>query len=171
MNLEELSSKLPLITGWIDQTLAKHAANAQPVADFGFIRLPYFFPANLLARTKVVTLVRVPVPPLTAMGLPGFSAFENGNYSGITYKDTYFLQVPQAANESKHFHELVHVVQWAHLGAERFLLTYATGLAANGYEKNPIEVMAFELQDYFERRGQPVDVETVVRNTLNERNP
>jgi hypothetical protein len=171
MNVEKLSSKLPLITGWIDEMLAKHAADAQLVTDFRFARLPLYFSAHLLACTKVVTLGRVPVPPLTAMGLPEFAAFENGNYRGITYKDTYFLQILQAANESTHFHELVHVVQWAHLGVERFLLAYAAGLAANGYEKNPMEVMASALQAYFERKGQPVDVETVVRNTLREQNP
>jgi hypothetical protein len=171
MNLEKLSSKLPLITGWIDQTLAEHAALAQTVADFDFVRLPHFFSANLLARTKVVAVARVPVPPLTAMGLPEFSAFEKGDYAGIAFKDTYFLQIAQATNESTHFHELVHVLQWADLGVERFLLAYAAGLEANGYRNSPLEAMAWELQDYFDRSGQPGDVEGLVRNKLNELYP
>jgi len=168
MNLAKFLSRLPLITNWMNRTLADNAAHARPVADFGFVRLPLFFSADLLANTKVIVVARVPAPPFTAIGLPEFSAFGNGDYSGITFKDTYFLQTSQASNESVHFHELVHVVQWAHLGVERFLSAYAAGLEENGYRNNPMEAMAYELQDYFDRIGQPHDVETSIRSQLNQ---
>jgi hypothetical protein len=171
VNLENLLPKLPLITGWIDATLTAHAGAARPVADFGFKRLPNFYSPELLARTKVVAVARVPVPPLTAIGLPEFAAFEQGDYAGITFKDTYFMQASQVANESIHFHELVHVVQWAHLGVERFLLAYAAGLAANGYRNSPLETMAYDLQDYFDRNGQPGDGSAIIRRKLNELYP
>ena len=171
MNLEKLLPKLPLITDWIDKTLSAHAGQARPVADLGFKRLPNFYSSDFLTRTKVVAVARVPVPPLTAIGLPEFAAFEQGDYAGITFKDTYFLQTSQLANESIHFHELVHVVQWAHLGVERFLLAYAAGLAADGYRNSPLEAMAYALQDYFDRNGQPCDVAAIIRSKLNELYP
>jgi hypothetical protein len=168
MNIEALSSKLPLIVGWIDKTLGEHAAQARSVADFGFSRLPHFYSVDLLARTKVVVVAKVPTPPLSAMGLQEFAAFENADYGGITFKDTYFLQDSQAANESIHFHELVHIVQWAHLGVERFLLAYAVGLMTKGYRESPLEEMAYGLQAYFDHNGQAGSVENVVRTKLDE---
>ena len=167
-DLARLLSRLPLITGWMNRTLAENAAHARPVADFNFARFPLFFSADRLANTKVVVLNRVPVPPLSAIEPPEFSAFGNGDYSGITFKDTYFLQTSQATNESVHFHELVHAVQWAHLGAEHFLSAYAAGLAEHGYWNNPMEAMAYELQDHFDRLRPPQDVETFIRSQLDQ---
>jgi len=171
MNIELLLPKLPLISSWIDNTLATNAGSARPVADFGFKRLPSFYSSDLLARAKVVTVARVPTPPLTALGLPEFAAFEQGDYAGITFKDTYFVKSTEAANESLHFHELVHVVQWAHMGIEKFLLQYAAGLATSGYRNSPLEAMAYGLQEYFDHNGQPGDVEQAVRSKLNELYP
>jgi len=167
MNPESLISKLPLIKDWIDNKLIEHAKMARPVSTYGFKRLPLFYSANFLANAKVVEVDRVPVPRLSELGLTEFADFERGDYTGITFKDTYFVKVDQIGRESLHFHELVHVIQWAHLGIERFLMAYAGGLAANGYRNSPLEVMAYELQAHFDQNGQPGDVEAVVRNKLN----
>jgi len=43
------------------------------------------------------------------------------------------------ANESVHFHELDHVIQWQVLGTKNFLLLYASGLNANGSMSSPLE--------------------------------
>ena len=171
MNVENLLAKLPQVTRWIDETLAVHAGNARPVASFGFKRLPNFYSLDLLRRARVVTIARVPIPPLTALGLPEFAGFEQGDYAGITFKDTYFLQAPRVGTESIHFHELVHVVQWKCLGVDRFILAYAAGLAANGYKNNPLEVMAYDLQAYFDQNGRPVDIEAAIRIKLDELYP
>ncbi len=171
MNLENLQSKTPLIVRWINQTLAAHAHNARSVADYGFKRLPDFYSPDLLRQTKVIVLPRVPVPPLGNLGLPEFAAFEQGKFAGITFKDTYFIQASQAANESIHFHELVHVVQWTHLGVEPFLLAYAAGLATNGYQDSPLEVMAYDLQGCFDRNDKPYEVEPVIRDKLDKLYP
>lgn len=168
MNPENLRTKLPVIMGWIEATMAAHAKNARPVAAYGFLRLPEFYPPELLARTKVVAVASVPVPPLSALGLSEFADFERGDYDGITFKDTYFIRTSQGTNESLHFHELVHAVQWAHLGVEQFLLAYAAGVAACGYRNSPLEVMAFDLQNYFERKERPVDVVAVIRSELDK---
>ena len=168
MNVQQLLPKLPLIVRWIDDTLAMHATRARPVTDFGFKRLPQYYPADLLRRAKVVALPAVPAPPLTALGLPEFADFERGNYSGITFKDTYFVDENRATDESLHFHELVHVIQWQRLGVEKFLLAYAAGLISHGYRNSPLEAMAYDLQARFDRNGPPFDVVASVVGKLSE---
>jgi hypothetical protein len=91
----------------------------------------------LLARAKVVLVDRVPMPPLSSIVLGRFADFENMDASGITYLDTYFVRQPEAGRESLHFQELVHVIQWQVLGAERFLALYADGLEKHGYRDSP----------------------------------
>ena len=167
MNPRELLEKLPLVRSWIDRTLAVHSNRAQPVASYRFNRLGGFYSSEFLTTAKVVEVERVPVPPLSALGLTGFGEFEGGNYAGITFLDTYFIQSGEALRESLHFHELVHVVQWQHLGAERFVMAYALGyLQGGGYRANPLEIMAYDLQDYFEKGGQLINVEATVRQQL-----
>jgi hypothetical protein len=160
---------LPQATDWITATLAAHAAQVRSVASFGFRRLPQYYPAELLQSTKVVALPgKLPVPPLRSWGLdiPAFADFENMNAAGITYLDTYFVQESQANDESLHFHELVHVLQWAHLGPERFLMTYALGLARLGYRDSLLETMAYDLQAEFEQEKLPFQVEPLVLQQL-----
>lgn len=57
--------------------------------------------------------------------------------------------------------------RWQHLDVERFLMAYALGyLQGGGYRANPLEVMAYDLQDFFEKGGQPINVEAAVRQQL-----
>ena len=102
------------------------------MASFRFRRLPRYFSPELLNTASVVITHPLPVPPLTAMGLTEFAAFERQPMGGITYLDTYFLLPGGANDESLHFHELVHVIQWRVLGLENFLSLYAAGLAERG---------------------------------------
>ncbi len=62
---------------------------------------------------------------------------------GITFGDMYFVRA-DANSESLHVHELVHVVQWATLGVDQFLLTYAVGILEHGYRESPLEVIAYD---------------------------
>lgn len=169
VNPQALLEKLPLVRAWIDRTLTAHNNRARSVASYHFPRLAAFYSNEFLIAAKVVEIEHVPVPPLSSFGLTGFEEFEGGNYAGITFRDTYFVQSGEALRESLHFHELVHVVQWQHLGAERFVTAYALGYLQGGdYRSNPLEVMAYNLQDYFESGGQPGDVEAAVRRQLDE---
>lgn len=86
--------------------------------------------------------------------------------SGITFKDTYFLHPDAAADESVHFHELVHVVQWQSLGPKAFLLSYAAGLLEHGYLDCPLERMAYDHQIRFDAVHRGYDVEAEVRAAL-----
>ena len=155
MNLELLPKKLPEVESWVERTVAAYAAQAQPVASFGFARLGDYYPASLLQAAKVVVVPTVPVPPLAELGLPGFEDFEQLDAAGITYLDTYFVCADRQRDESLHFHELVHVNQWIHLGPRNFILAYALGhKVGGGYRTNPFEVTAYDLQARFEA-GEP----------------
>jgi len=163
MDLERYREKLPMVSHWIEQTLQQHASAARTVTSFGFVRLPSYYSGELLASTKVVTVDDIPVPPLRALGLPEFSDFESQLMDGITYLDTYFLRRGIERNESIHFHELVHVVQWQAVGPESFLLAYADGLARHTYRNCPLEAMAYAHQENFDRELNPYGVEPLVK--------
>ena len=154
---------LPTILDWIHGTLEAHADRKKSVASFGFPRLPRYFSEHLLFTTNVVITDRLPVPPLSAWGLPEFASFERQPMTAITYLDTYFLSPRAATDESVHCHELIHVVQWQVLGPKDFLLLYAAGLAERGYRKSPIEVMACGHQRRFDVDWPSYSAEAEVR--------
>ena len=158
--------KLPLILGWIGHTLQRHGPQAKLVAACHFPRLPLYFSNDLLNTTKMIVVDQVPVPPLSALGLGGFGDFEKGNYDGITYKDTFFVNLPNSMNESLAFHELIHVIQWGYIGAEKFLIAYAMCLIEYGYYDSPLEVMARTHQARFDRDTTAYEVEKEVRYEL-----
>src|SRR5688572_33497497 len=69
MTEQEFRTVYPLIADWIQKTLVEHATAAQPVASLGFSRLPYYYEEKILVSTKAVFVSKVPVPPLSAMGV------------------------------------------------------------------------------------------------------
>lgn len=166
MTEQEFRVAYPLIAGWIQKTLAEHAPAAQSVASLGFSRLSQYFNPALLASSKVVVVAQVPMPPLARMGLDRFRDFEQMDAGGITYLDTYFVRADHAQVESLHFHELVHVIQWRLLGPEKFLMRYADGLERFGYRNSPLEVMAYDFQERFEREKTPFSVEVACEKLL-----
>jgi hypothetical protein len=152
---EEFQAAYPKVQAWIQETLASHEREAQPIASMHFARLPLYFDHALLETAKFIPIDRVPTPPLTAMGLDRFAAFERGDFHGITYLDRYFIKWAVLTEEALHFHELIHVIQWRLLGPERFLVAYANGLDEFGYENNPLEKTAYDAEASF-RRSSPV---------------
>jgi hypothetical protein len=154
---------LSVILSWIQQTLDAHAGERRAVSSFKFPRLLHYFSKSLLDTAGVVPADRLPVPPLSALGLREFADFETQPISGITYKDTYFVHRATVADESLHFHELVHVIQWQVLGPKDFLLLYAAGLAQHGYRNCPLEAMAYAHQRRFDADQPPYSVEAQVR--------
>lgn len=169
MNLKHLQQKLPEVRAWIDRTLAAHAAQARPVASIGFPRLGSYYSAALLASARVIPVAHVPAPPLASMGLIGFDGFEQLDSIGITFLSSFFVRQGLESDESLHFHELVHVAQWQHLGPERFIMAYAIGhLRCGGYRTNPLEVMAYVLQASFDHHAPGFDVAKVVRTELDQ---
>jgi hypothetical protein len=158
---------LPQVRAWIDQLLETHSASARRVSTLGFNRLASSYPADLLERARVVSVERTPFPPVSQFGLPEFAQYQAGQFQGITFKDTVFV-VRGREFESLHFHELVHVVQWSRLGADKFLLSYGLGLLQFGYEQSPLEQMAYSLQQLFERGSVPNDLVRIIENGADE---
>jgi hypothetical protein len=149
--IQRLQAALPLASEWIDDYLERHAWASRPVISLGLKRLANSYPEHLLRNARVATVARLEFPPVERFGLPEFAALQQQSFGGITFKNTYFVRKKEVASESLHFHELVHVVQWARLGVERFLLVYGVGLVFFGYEKSPLERMAYDLQFEFEK--------------------
>lgn len=69
MTPEEFQSAYPLVISWARQTLAAHENSSKKMVSFGFSRLPLYFSQEMLKSTKVVVIEKVPVPPLSAIGL------------------------------------------------------------------------------------------------------
>ena len=151
------------LLNWIQQTLDAHAHERRAVSSFTFLRLPQYFSAELLSGSSVVPTDRPPVPPLSKLGLSEFVGFEKQPMSGITYFDTYFVERGAVGDESLHFHELVHIIQWQVLGPKDFLLLYAAGLAEFEYRDCPLEAMAYDHQRRFDAGIPPYSVEAEVR--------
>jgi len=135
---EEFHTAYPKLQAWIQKTLEFYENNAKPVASMHFVRLPLYFDPSLLETAKFVAIDRLPMPPLSAMGLRRFAVFEQGNFNGVTYLDMYFIKQAVVTEEAIHFHELIHVIQWRLLGPEDFLAAYANGLDEFGYENSPL---------------------------------
>jgi hypothetical protein len=166
MTPEEFKAIFPLVHTWIRETLASHSNAAKPVSSQGFVRLPRYFSAKLLASTKFITIDKIPMPPLSKMGLTRFAQFESGDFDGVTYLDTFFLKRGRATDERLYFHELIHIVQWSLLGPERFLATYADGLEKYGYRDSPLEVMAYNAEATFVQSPNIFNAEELVANEL-----
>jgi hypothetical protein len=165
MTPEEFAKYTPLLIGWIESALQEAAPLARPVNECGFSRLSSYYSKETLRSTKVAVVDRLPLPPLTQMGLSGFQGFERGDYGGITYLDTFFVRRSDRT-ESLYFHELVHVIQWRLLGPEKFLAAYAAGLEQFGYFNSPLEAMAYQAQATFESSSVPFDAEKLVFDKL-----
>lgn len=161
MNINTLLGAVPAVNSWIDAYIARHAASRIRLSDAQFPRLPNYFSPQLLGNAYYVLVAKIESPPLRDFGLGELSFFEGGNYGGMTYKDTYFAT---NRNESLHFHELIHIIQWDELGAEKFLLTYGVGLVQHGYRHSPLEEIAYSLQAQFDARVPIENLEAVVRS-------
>jgi hypothetical protein len=163
---EEFRIAYPKVQAWIQKTLAAYEKEAQPIASMHFARLPLYFDFDLLETVKFILIDQVPMPPLSAMGLDRFAAFEQGNFNGVTYLDRYFIKRTVVIEEALHFHELIHVIQWRLLGPEGFLWAYANGLDEFGYGNSPLEKMAYDAEASFKRSSAIFDAEKFVAEQL-----
>lgn len=160
--IEKMRVALPALRSWVDRLLVDYANRVEPVSSPDFCRLPDHFSPEILQRARVVTVSTVPFPPLSQWGLSEFSALEAMPVAGITFDDTFFVR-QDCRTESLYFHELVHVVQWDELGADHFLMAYGVGLLQCGYAHSPLERMAYDLQQAFERHRAMPELERTIR--------
>lgn len=169
MNLPpEILEKLPAVKDWISQTLGRYRKQAKPAAAYGFPNLPKYFSKEILEGANVVETEKLPILPVSEFGLsgqPNLTGFEKGDYSAVTLMDTYFILPQAVASEATHCHELIHILQWKYLGAEKFIMLYALGLLAQGYRESPLEKMAYQYQEMF-LKGLPYEAEAAVSSEL-----
>lgn len=159
--IHRFGAALPEIRQWIDRLLDEYKDRGRTVGDLGFTRLAGCFSQKLLDRAKVVAVERVPFPPLDRFGLPELAGMQNAALAGITFKDTFFL-LKGPPSENVCFHELVHVVQWARLGVDNFLVAYGIGLLRFGYYACPLEQIAYALERDFKHGTLPVNLERFI---------
>ncbi len=146
---ERFQQALPHLCEWVDQLLHDTEKDARPVNSLECDRLGTCFSEELLSSSRVVITPELPFPPVKQLGFPELAFMEEMPAAGITFRNTFFV-APQCVTESLCFHEMIHVLQWDHLGVQRFLLAYATGLIQYGYEASPLEQMACSLQQKFD---------------------
>jgi hypothetical protein len=155
----KLAAKIDDVRDWIEDTIAQYRSQATPVADLNLPKLSRYLPAWLLQKARTVHLTDLmPLLPQNEDDLQEvWGDGEAITYEAITYGDTIFLK-EGFQSEVLYFHELVHVIQWDRLGTDNFLLAYLTGLLECGYRENPLEKIAFFLQESFRHGKLPADV-------------
>ena len=154
------------VLNWIEAVLDSNRGYARPVAEFGFRRLPTYYPKGVLCASKVIVADECPSVPLNQFGLRDDDLPPPCDTGGFTLRDFYFVTHSSVDDESTHFHELVHVVQWQLLGDECFFHLYATGLLTAGYRSSPLERIAYDLQSRFDSNDTDFDVVTEIRQGL-----
>ena len=164
MDRNTLVAAIPSVNLWIDNYIDQHKSSRVCLANAGFSRLPSYFAQQILESAYYVLVPKIEAPPLAEFGL-GELSFEGENYSGITFKDTFFVT---SKNESLHFHEMIHIIQWDELGPENFLLAYGVGLVKYGYRDSPLEEIAYSMQARFNAGKYIEDIEPTVRSHCRE---
>lgn len=113
-----------------------------------------FFPANLVDEVRVVH-GQAPepsfYPQLRSLGFRDAPSF--ADLAGITFLDV--VVHTETLTRSVLFHELVHAVQYRHLGVAGFAELYVRGFVTGGsYEEIPLEKQAYELEGRFAQGGE-----------------
>jgi hypothetical protein len=154
-----------LVAAWV-----RHAATSgserRRASEFGHGALLDYYSAARLDSTWVVVTPTLPTPMLPTFGLEHLRAFVQGSYAAITLLDTFFVRPERVADPGLFAHELVHVVQWEHLGLRGFIETYGAGLIASGYAGCSLERQAYAHEERFESGGARYDIEAAVRDEL-----
>ncbi len=156
-------SKLPpamiaQLTGAVEDYILssrkKYMGNAVPLAAEQFAAMQPFFPAEALTLCRILVLhgQRIQDPAFYGMArlmgirnLPSFA-----DTAAVTFVDV--IVSHEEFTDGLLFHELVHVVQYAKLGAKEFSSRYLNGFLKGGsYEEIPLEKNAYELESRFSK--------------------
>ena len=136
MPLPKLSAKqVSQLTDWVAIYIADQRSHflgrAKPIPSDQLIILRAFFPEDILRAAKVAR-GRASEPrfycKLRDMGISNAPPFSD--MAGITFEDVIVHVEP--LETSLLFHELVHAVQYKHLGLDRFAERYVRGFLTSG---------------------------------------
>ena len=150
---------------WIDCINIYYADERQSCSKF-IESFSGFFPSSALEQSYFVVTENIPKPELASLRDNGLDAFLDMQLNGITYKNTYYILPSKAQDLSLHFHELVHVLQWKHLGPKNFIARYMKEIKEFGYLDSPLEKMAFSLDRHYSRGGVVLDINHYVSQHL-----
>lgn len=145
------------IDKWIDQINIEYKEQRICCSKFSN-EFKGFYPLEFLCKSYFVIVDTIPKPNFPELRQMGLGDFIDMEVQGITYKSTYYV-LPQLASDLRlHFHELVHVAQWGHLGAISFLERYINEIQTSGYNEAPLEKMAYAFDSHFMDGGEEIDV-------------
>ncbi|MCH2210029.1 MAG: hypothetical protein MK110_01915 [Fuerstiella sp.] len=162
----EITERYHDLLCWIDSVLDSSLRFARPVSEFTMQRLPGYYSEGFLSASRAIICKQCPAVPLTEFGLRDDALPSPSDAAGFTLRDVYFVTHESVDDESTHFHELIHVVQWHILGDECFFHLYASGLLSAGYRLSPLEEIAYDLQSRFDSDDAEFDVIMEVRRRL-----
>ena len=160
-------------SAWAGKMHAELYPKGDSLSDPTIRALTPFFGAETLGRIRRVFLEEIPNPPfyslLAERGIPVRIDFTE--MAAITFLDTVVIskngaELAEPAFTSLLFLEAVHVVQYEHLGLDRFMHDYVAGWAANSFDyfAIPLERHAYELQVRFDDHpSRPFSVHDEVR--------
>lgn len=137
------------VAAYIAEQREKFQNKAEPIAPAYKDLLQPFFPSDVLSKVRVVQ-GRASEPAfysqLRLFGIRNAPAFSQ--MAGITFQDVIVHVEPLTGTLV--FHELVHAVQYKHLGLAGFADRYVRGsLSGGSYEEIPLEKQAYELEAKF----------------------
>jgi hypothetical protein len=153
------------VAAYIAEQRAAFHGKARAIGSEHRVVLGPFFPADVLDSVRVVR-GRASEPAfysqLRAMGIRNAPPFSD--MAGITFQDV--VVHIEALTLRLLFHELVHAVQYKHLGLKGFANAYVSGFLNGGsYEEIPLEKQAYELEGRFAtNQGAIFSVEEDVRD-------
>jgi hypothetical protein len=145
----QIGQLVSLIAGYIAEQQKAFQPKARPIGAEERRPLQSFFPPDVLDGVRVVR-GRAPEPKfyalLRVMGIHNPPPF--ADMAGITFQDVVVHVEP--LSQTLLFHELVHVVQYKHLGLQGFADAYVRGFLKGGsYEEISLEKQAYELEARF----------------------
>ena len=148
---------IEILTDWIRLTSQQFQDRRRPCTQFKELFAGYF-PESFLAKSYYVVVPQMPVPAYHFLETYGLTDLFDRDLAGLTLNNTYYL-LPSVENNLRiHFHKLVHVAKWQRLGVEGFIERYLRELQASGYDKIPLERMAYELDKQYVYGWSIVDV-------------
>jgi len=153
------------IEQWIDQTLVDYSSEEKSCECF-LSHFNGFYPPEFLSKSSFVVVEKIPKPNFSELRSEGLGDFIDMDVDAITYKNTYFIKKGNEDRIQLHFHELVHVLQWQYLGAEGFISRYIDEILRYGYDKAPLEIMAYTLDDLFSKKCKSFDMPSFVEQKI-----
>ncbi len=144
---------------WIKEQRGIFRPQGRALPDSAIARFSPFFEERLLREIRLVTVPALQNPAFLepcrqSFAEKGLPLLDFTSMAAITFVDTILL-VDRFFNEAAPgllFHELVHAVQYAHLGPDKFVELYLLGWVNQGfnYAAIPLEMDAYELENRYE---------------------